>query len=253
MGADRSGRFPEVGARLISPPAPSRTSPPIGRVYGRRRSRLPERKIDSLGDGLAGLSIAIPEAPSLLDPARLFAGSPREVWLEIGFGGGEHLAALAQAHPDIGFIGCEPFLNGVSNLVALIQTGGLTNIRVVPDDARLLLQALEEGSIARAFVLFADPWPKRRHEGRRFLSSQGLDLIARALADNGELRVATDHPLLKEWTAGVMAERLDFRLIETLEARPADWPPTRYEAKAIKAGRAPRYFRYERAPRDMTA
>lgn len=241
MGEDGSGRRLEVGARL--------SGPPIGRVYGRRRGRrLGGKKAELLGTRFAELSIVLPDTPETLDPLALFEPRPGAVWLEIGFGGGEHLAAQAAAHPDIGFIGCEPFLNGVSNLLVLLDRGGQNNVRIVPDDARLLLRSLPEASIAGAFLLFPDPWPKRRHEERRFLA-QGLDLLAAILADGAEFRVATDHAALGAWMEEQMAGHPAFSLIQRAAARPESWPPTRYEAKALRAGRGPIYLAYGRKAR----
>ncbi len=224
-------------------------SPPIGRVYGRRRSRaLRGRKAELFASRLDALSIRL-EDGQVLDPLTLFPRRPDAVWLEIGFGGGEHLAAQAAAHPEIGFIGCEPFLNGVSSLLLLLDETGADNVRVLPDDARRLLQALRPASIARAFLLFPDPWPKRKHHERRFVNPEGLDLIARALADEAEIRVATDHAALGEWMQAEIGAHPAFRLEGRFETRPEDWPPTRYEAKALVAGRRPVYLSYRRSHR----
>ena len=165
-------------------------------------------------------------------------------WLEIGFGGGEHLAAQAAAHPEIGFIGCEPFINGVSSLLVLLDGQESENVRVFSEDARLLMRALPEGSIARAFLLFPDPWPKRRHEGRRFVNPEALDLLARVLADNAEFRVATDHAVLQAWMPPRIAEHPEFVLLDRVTERPDGWAPTRYEAKAIKG--PPSFLRFMR-------
>lgn len=226
------------------------TSPPIGRVYGRRRGRTLKGKASELYEpGLEALKVVLPEPPGELDPKSLFEPPLREVWLEIGFGGGEHLAAQAEAHPDIGFIGCEPFINGVSSLIVLLDEQESRNVRIVSEDARLLLQALPEGAIGRAFLLFPDPWPKRRHEGRRFVNPEALDLVARALADNAEFRVATDHAVLQDWMPARIGEHPAFALEAQVTERPADWPPTRYEAKALRAGRRPIYLTYRRVAR----
>jgi len=230
-----------------------RTSPPIGRVYGRRRGRTLKGKASELYEtSLDALTVALPEPPAALDPALLFPMSPARVWLEIGFGGGEHLAAQAAAHPDIGFIGCEPFINGVSMLLVLLDEQNIRNVRIVGEDARLLLRALPAGSIERAFLLFPDPWPKRRHEGRRFVNPEALDLLARVLADGAEFRTATDHAVLQDWIPARLAEHPAFEMIARADARPDDWPPTRYEAKALKAGRRPIYLTYRRKPRSVT-
>jgi tRNA (guanine-N7-)-methyltransferase len=201
-----------------------------------------DRRLDSL-------SIALPDGPGPIDPHALFTDSPEKIWLEIGFGGGEHLAAQAAAHPEIGLIGCEPFVNGVSNLLVLLDEAGATNVRVFSDDARVLLSALPEASIDRAFLLFPDPWPKRRHEERRFANAGGLDLIARALSDGAEFRVATDHPLLSTWMPARIGAHPAFTLAARSDERPDDWAPTRYEAKALAAGRRPVYLTYRRARR----
>ncbi len=226
------------------------TSPPIGRVYGRRRGRTLKGKASELyATGLDALKIALPEPPAELDPAGLFETKPVQTWVEIGFGGGEHLAAQAAAHPDIGFIGCEPFINGVSSLLVLLDEQQARNVRVYSEDARLLLQALPEGSVGRAFLLFPDPWPKRRHEGRRFVNPEALNLLARVLADDAEFRVATDHAVLQAWMPARIGEHPAFALESRAAERPEGWPPTRYEAKALKAGRQPIYLIYRRKPR----
>ena len=226
------------------------SSPPIGRVYGRRRGRaLKGRAAEVYSATLKGVGLILPEPPAEIDPFALFEARPTAVWLEIGFGGGEHLAAQAASHPEIGFIGCEPFVNGVSSLLMLLDEQKTRNVRVFCEDARLLLQALPAGSIDRAFLLFPDPWPKRRHEGRRFVNPEGLDLLARALADDAEFRTATDHPVLQDWIPEHLAEHPAFRLETRATERPEGWPPTRYEAKALRVGRRPIYLRYRRIPR----
>jgi tRNA (guanine-N7-)-methyltransferase len=203
------------------------------------------RKAELFASRLDALAIPL-EDGQVLDPPSLFPRRPHDVWLEIGFGGGEHLAALAAAHPEIGFIGCEPFLNGVSNLLLLLDEAGADNARVYSDDARRLLQALPEASIARAFLLFPDPWPKRKHHDRRFANPDGLNLIARALVDDAEFRVATDHAALGAWMQAEIAGHAAFTLESRFGARPEDWPPTRYESKALAAGRHPIYLTYRR-------
>jgi tRNA (guanine-N7-)-methyltransferase len=245
VGTDGSGGRASDSPRL--------TASPIGRVYGRRRGRpLKGKKAALLGSSLDTLAIRLPEPPGLLDPLSLFAPAKREVWLEIGFGGGEHLAAQAAAHPEIGFIGCEPFINGVSSLLVLLDAGAIQNVRVLSDDARLLLQALPGASVARAFLLFPDPWPKRRHENRRFVTPEGLDLLARALSDDAEFRVATDHALLGEWMQAQIGDHPALHLMDRAGERPPGWASTRYEAKAIAAGRRPVYLTYRRNRRENT-
>jgi tRNA (guanine-N7-)-methyltransferase len=230
------------------------TSPPIGRVYGRRRGRTLKGKASELYEpGLATLKVELPEPPDGIDPRTLFEPAANAVWLEIGFGGGEHLAAQALAHPEIGFIGCEPFINGVSSLIVLLDEQESRNVRIVSEDARLLLRALPEGSIARAFLLFPDPWPKRRHEGRRFANPEALDLLARALSDGAEFRVATDHAVLQAWMPPRIGEHSAFVLLDQATERPEGWAPTRYEAKALRQGRHPIYLTYSRKSRPPAA
>jgi tRNA (guanine-N7-)-methyltransferase len=228
-----------------------RPSPPIGRVYGRRRGRTLKGKASELYEtGLEALTVALPAPGTELDPGALFPAPPAGIWLEIGFGGGEHLAAQAAQHPEIGFIGCEPFINGISMLLVLLDEQESRNVRIVTEDARLLLRTLPAGSIDRAFLLFPDPWPKRRHEGRRFVNPEALDLLARALTDGAEFRVATDHAVLQDWMPARIGAHPAFHLESRADERPADWPPTRYEAKALKAGRRPIYLTYRRTLRE---
>ena len=199
---------------------------------------------------LPRLAIARPPEGAAIDPLALFADNPREIWLEIGFGGGEHLAAQAVAYPHIGLIGSEVYVDGVASLLLHIEREGCTNIRIFPDDARFLLPALPDASIARLFVLFPDPWPKSRHAERRFIGQDNLDLMARVMQDDAELRIATDHETYKVWAHEQMDQRTDFqRLTVNPEDRPDDWPATRYEEKALKAGRTPIFLTYRRKPR----
>jgi tRNA (guanine-N7-)-methyltransferase len=207
------------------------------------------RRAEAIEQRLSTFLLTLPAAPVRIDPHALFPDPKRAIWLEIGFGGGEHLAAQAATHPEIGLIGCEPFVNGVSNLLVLLEDLAAGNVRIFSDDARVLLSALPEGSLDRAFLLFPDPWPKRRHEERRFANPGGLDLIANALADGAEFRVATDHVLLADWMPARISGHPAFRLDERWDIRPEGWPPTRYEAKALAAGRRPVYLSYRRVGR----
>ncbi len=221
-------------------------------LYGRRRGRpLRRRRAHLLETLLPTVEIAPPPPGSGTDPAAWFGDvRPRAVWLEVGFGGGEHLATQAARHRDIGFIGCEPFLNGVASLMTLIEDLALTNVRVLPDDARPLLAGLADRTIDRCFVLFSDPWPKARHAERRFIGPSTLDQLARIMPPGAELRLASDDPTLIRWTVEQMTRHPAFAWTATCAAdwrvRPDDWPPTRYEEKAIAAGRRPVYLRYVR-------
>jgi tRNA (guanine-N7-)-methyltransferase len=178
-----------------------------------------------------------------IDPLALFDWTPRALWLEIGFGGGEHLAAQAARQPDIGFLGVEPFVNGVAKLLGAIEAEQLANVRVLKDDARLLLDALPSGCLERAFILFPDPWPKLRHHKRRIVNRKTLAELARLVRPGGELRLATDDADYARWMlAAILAEP---RFLWTAERAhdwrepPADWVSTRYEDKARRNGRRP--------------
>jgi len=181
------------------------------------------------------------------------AGVPAQLWLEIGFGGGEHLAAQARAHPDIGFIGAEPFINGVAKLLSAISDGALQNIRICDDDARPLLDAMAENSVDRAFVLFSDPWPKRRQNKRRFIVKENLDRLARVMKDGAELRFASDHMGFVSWSLQALIEHPCFswnaRRANDWRIPPEDWQPTRYEEKALARGERPAYLLFSRLAR----
>lgn len=224
------------------------------RLYGRRKGRpLRKRKSSLIGTLLPGLAISVPPPGDRLDPRTLFAAPVDDVWLEVGFGSGHHLAWQAEHNPAVGVIGAEPFVNGVAALLALVDQGKLGNVRVLPDDARPLLDALPDASLGRAFVLFADPWPKKRHWERRFIGPGNLDTLARVLKDGAELRLASDDMGLVRWMLEHTARHPDFewtaRTPRDWRERPVDWPPTRYEQKAIEAGRKPVFLRFVRKPR----
>jgi tRNA (guanine-N7-)-methyltransferase len=196
--------------------------------------------------------MALPVAGSL-DPRTLFARPVAAVWLEIGFGAGEHLAEQAERYPDIGFIASEVFEDGIVRLLGEIARRGLGNVRLFTDDARLLLAALPAASLDRVFVLFPDPWPKRRHHKRRLIASATLDLLAAAMEDRAELRLATDDRGYLAWMLAHLTVHPDFQWLARRPAdwreRPPDWPATRYEEKARAAGRSPAFLRFIRQPR----
>jgi tRNA (guanine-N7-)-methyltransferase len=181
------------------------------------------------------------------DPA---APPAAPLWLEIGFGAGEHLAWQAAAHPEVLLVGCEVYRNGIAALLTQIETRALSNIRLWPEDARDLIDRLPDRSVARVFLLFPDPWPKLRHAERRFIGPANLAGLARVMIPGGELRVATDDPTYLAWTLEHLPAHPDFRWQAGAEAdrgqRPADWPATRYEQKALREGRPPAYLRFER-------
>lgn len=220
-------------------------------LHGRRRGRrLRVGQSELLATLLPKLRIELPEPGGRLDPAALFGPGTREIWLEIGFGGGEHLAWQAAHHPGIGMIGAEFFVNGVASLLGQVARQGLESVRIHPDDARPLIGVLPDRSIGRIFVLFPDPWPKARHAGRRLVSPETVGALARILKDGGELRIASDDPGYIRWILQHLTVCPDFEWVAGGPAdwrrRPEDWPPTRYEEKALKAGRTPVYLRFRR-------
>ena len=216
----------------------------IRRLYGRRQGHRLRQGQAALVDRLLP-EMAVPrEGP--LDAARLF-GDARPLELEIGFGKGEHLARQAAARPGSGFIGCEPFLDGVVGALTKVGEERIANIRLHMGDA---LEVLPDAGLDRVYLLHPDPWPKARHAKRRFVNRGPLDVIAAKLRPGGEFRLGTDHPVYCRWAMMVMGARTDFRWLARTAAdflaRPADWPRTRYEGKARREGREVWYFRYVR-------
>jgi tRNA (guanine-N7-)-methyltransferase len=228
-------------------------SVPPGRLYGRRRARpLRPGQQRLKQEVLPRLTLELPESGPI-DPRALFTKPIEKVWLEIGFGAGEHLAEQAERHPDTGFIGSEVFEDGIVRALGEVSRRDLTNIRLFTEDARLLLAALPPASLGRVFILFPDPWPKRRHHKRRLVAPATLDLLAVAMADGAELRLATDDRDYLAWMLEHTIAHLDFvwlaRRASDWRERPVDWPATRYEAKARSAGRVPAFLRFMRRPR----
>lgn len=225
------------------------------KFFGRRKGKgLKPNQQRLLAEALPAFSVpADPDAP-IADPAALFDAPVDQVWLEIGFGAGEHLLAQARLHERIGLIGAEPFVNGVAKVLqAMAAEPDLKpRIRLFADDVRLLLQALPDASIDRLFVLFPDPWPKRRHWERRIVGPSTLPEFARVLKPGGLLRLATDHPGYCAWILFYLtrteAGRAAFDWLDEgpgdWTVREADWPQTRYEQKRL-AG-PPTYLRFRR-------
>jgi tRNA (guanine-N7-)-methyltransferase len=226
---------------------------PHRNFYGRLKGKaLKKSQRLYLEEDLAGLSpgpVGWNENPDRqpLDLQSLFGGRP--VWLEIGFGGGEHMVHHAEANPDVGIIGAEPYINGVAMLLGKIRRAGVTNLAVHPGDARDLMDVLPPESIARAFLLYPDPWPKVRHHRRRFVTPEHLGPLHRALATGAIFRVATDIPDYVRQTL----EEVPKAGFEWLAERPTDWrepwqdwPSTRYEQKALREGRVPHYLTFRR-------
>ena len=207
--------------------------------FGRRAGKRLHKGQDRLfRETLPQLEIALPQGG--LDPRGLFPDARRFV-IEIGYGGGEHLARMAAAEPDAGFIGCEVFSGGIAKLLEAIERKGLRNVRLFTDDALKLLQRLPEASLDAAYLLYPDPWPKTRHHKRRFVSQTTLGELGRVLRPGATFRFATDIEDYANWTLAHVLRAPDFRFAPP---RPgiwhepwAGWAPTRYEEKARAEGR----------------
>jgi len=223
-----------------------------GRRHGKKLRVGQEEHLASTLPRVAVPGVGWDENPERtpVDLDALFGG-PREIWLEIGFGGGEHLLAQARANPEVGLIGAEPFVNGVAMHLAAMERAGATNIRLHAGDARDLMEVLPEASIARAFVLYPDPWPKTRHHKRRFISAENLDALARVLRSGAHLRVVSDIPDYIRHSLEEVHQHADFAWLAEGPGdwrEPwADWPGTRYEAKALRERRTPCYLTFQRA------
>ena len=190
--------------------------------------------------------IAVPDpSAGQLDPL-----DTDETWLEVGFGGGEHLAWQAAQNPRVGVIGAESFINGVAKLLVHVDEQGLENVRIHFGDARPLMEALPDASLSRIFVLHPDPWPKKRHYKRRMISPWFFNNAARLLKSGGELRVASDIEDYVRWTLMHAQNAKDFEWTamraDDWRVRPDDWPQTRYEAKSLREGRSPAYLVFRR-------
>jgi len=221
----------------------------LNRLYGRSSGhKLRPRQQELIDNSLP--AIAVP-ADGDVHSLGLFCDN-RPLHLESGFGSGEHLAARADLVPDHGFIGCEPFVNGVAAALAHIRDRRLANVRIHRGDALDVLRRLPDGALSFVYLLHPDPWPKARHAKRRMINDGPLDLIAAKLKPGGEMRVATDHPTYLEWTLMVMQRHAGG--FEWLAEKPSDflqppsgWLETRYGAKSRREGRRPYYLRYRRA------
>lgn len=217
-----------------------------GRIHGKtlRKSQKSYLAEDLGALRPAGITPADNPGRRPIDPATIF-GDARPLWLEIGFGGGEHLVHMAARYPEVGIIGAEPFINGVAMLLGKIRAAGVTNLAVHPGDVRDLMEVLPAGSVAKAFLNYPDPWPKRRHHRRRFVTPEHLLPLARALRPGAELRVATDIPdYVRQTLEEVPAA--GFALVSEGGVPWDDWLSTRYEQKALREGRAPHYVTFRR-------
>ncbi len=230
-------------------------SAPRRNLYGRgrRRALRPGRRraLERLlpGRALEGVEAAAGGGRGTLDIRSLQDGR-RACWLEIGFGNGEHLLAQAQAHPDVLMLGAETYTAGVAALLKALGDDGPANLRVHAGDGRDLLDAMPDGAVERAFVLYPDPWPKRRHAARRIVSAETLDALARVMAAGGELRVASDMPVMVRHALRALLAHPAFvwtaRRADDWRRVWSDWPGTRYESKALAEGRTPTYLTFER-------
>lgn len=225
------------------------------RFFGRRKGKNIKGSRSLLMDELLP-KVALDRPTQMLDLNAVFGIQPKEVWLEIGFGGGEHLAEQALNHQDVGIIGAEPFLNGVASLLAHLNgshmkealnadlaQGRVDNVRIWSDDVRILFPFIADASFKRIFVLYPDPWPKARHAERRFINQANLRHLHRLLTDDGALFVATDVADYAVWAEEQAALSGLFDQTNTdTRMPPPNWVPTRYEKKGIEAGRKPTYL-----------
>ncbi len=251
----------EQGPRGAGGPSPHRAPSltPEGipdRLYGRRRGHPLRPRQERL------LDLALPRFRlSAAEGAQGLAAFPgaTDLWLEVGFGGGEHALALAAAHPDVALVASEVFENGLCSLLTRIVPEGAEatapvppRLRLWPQDARHLLALLPEAALGRLVLMFPDPWPKARHAKRRFVNPAMLAPVARVLRPGAEWRIASDDPTYQEWVREVLADQPWFALRALATERPAAWHPTRYEAKALREGRAPMYWTFERSTAPWT-
>lgn len=216
----------------------------LAKLHGRRRGRrLHDSQQKRMDELLPELTIQLPEKGKV-DLSELQGES---IWLEIGFGAGEHLAQLARRNPCIQFIGCESFYNGIASLVGYVQHLGLENVAVFPDDALPLVKQLPAQSIDRMFILFPDPWPKTRHHKRRLISKTVLNEIARVMKPEAELRIATDDESYAEWILELMLQEGLFEGPEgDVFEPPEDWVETRYQQRAQSLGNTCYFFSFIR-------
>lgn len=218
-----------------------------GRVHGKtlRHSQKTYLAEDLATLSLPGITAAENPARTPIDPAALFGDRP--LWLEVGFGGGEHLVQMAARYPDIGLIGCEPFVNGIAMLLGKIRQEGVTNLRIHPGDVRDLFDVLPDACLSKVFLNYPDPWPKARHHRRRFVTPGYLGLLARVTRPGAEFRVATDIPdYVRQTLEEVPLAGFDLVSQTGLGGAWDDWISTRYEQKALREDRQPHYLTFVR-------
>ena len=221
------------------------------KLYGRRKGPKLSQRQAGLRQTLLGELAYRPGD----DPRTQFPNTVQELWLEVGFGAGEHLVWQAQQHPHIGLIGAEPYEMGVAKLLTKLEESPLNNVRLYEGDGRDIIENLPDQGLGRFFLLFPDPWPKTRHHKRRFLQMEMLDLLARKLRPGGELRFATDDKSYLPYALERLMAHPAFDWLATgpsdWKSRPADWPATRYETKAIKG--PPIFLRFVRTGTSQSA
>jgi tRNA (guanine-N7-)-methyltransferase len=215
-----------------------------GRIHGKTLRGSQKTYLAEDLDALSLAGVTRDENPdrTAIDLSR-FGAKP--LWLEIGFGGGEHLVHMAATYPEIGLIGCEPFVNGIAMLLGKIRAAGVSNLAIHPGDVRDLFDVLPAASIAKAFLNYPDPWPKARHHRRRFVTPGYLGALARVLQPGAEFRVATD---IADYVRQTLEEvpQAGFELVYEGTQPWDDWHSTRYEQKALREGRPPHYLTYRR-------
>jgi tRNA (guanine-N7-)-methyltransferase len=217
--------------------------------YGRRRSRRMHSFRQGMYDAAAERFFIPPQDESLavVEPQSFFAPQqPKELWLEIGFGHGEHLINQAKLNPDVGLLGIEPFINGIASAAIAIQENAIENIRIYPDDAVHVIARFPEHSFKRIFLFFPDPWPKVRHHKRRFIQTETVKMLARLLPVGGTLHIATDIPDLADWMIMHVMEHGAFNWTAQRQddwtTPPENWITTKYQHKAIREGRSSVYL-----------
>jgi tRNA (guanine-N7-)-methyltransferase len=218
-------------------------------LHGRRKAKKLRTHHTALVEHLLP-HLSLDLTKPLGDPAELFPNRPTTFWMEVGFGGGEHLAQQARSRPDVGFFGCEPFVNGVAKALALIAETDLCNVRLYNGDAGDVIDALPDATLSCVYLLYPDPWPKRRQQKRRFLSDEMLARLARVMRSGAELRFATDIDHNAGWTLARLLRSPDFiwpaQSAQDWQQPWAHWESTRYESKALLEGRTPAYFTFVR-------
>lgn len=236
------------------------------RFYGRRKGKkLKDSRVILLESFLPKVRLRAFEAEEKVDPKTLFPIPVEQTWLEVGFGGGEHLAEQSLRHQNVGFVGAEVFLNGVTSLLVhmtgterrgdIDETIGITpdrvdNVRVYDEDVRDLFTHFQDASFDRIYVLFPDPWPKRKHRDRRFIGPKNIPILSRLLKKGGELRVASDDMTYIRWALEHLTQSDDFewtaKKADDWRNPPADWVNTRYQMKALAKGKKPVYLIFRR-------